>query len=90
MPIFEYVCRACQQTFEHFVLPTTSAPPTTPACPHCHSQDLERLRSAFAVNSAGTRDAHLQQARKRAAPELREKKQAEVEMIKHIEESHDH
>jgi putative FmdB family regulatory protein len=63
MPIYEYVCRACAHEFELLVL-STSAPP---ACPSCHSLDLERVLSGFAVSSEGLRTAHVRAAKKRAA-----------------------
>jgi putative FmdB family regulatory protein len=48
MPLFEYECRACGKTFEMLVNGST-----TPACPSCHGEDLNRLLSVFAV---ATRD----------------------------------
>ena len=44
----------------------------------------------FAVNSEGTQQAHLKQARKVGMKEHSEKKHAEAEMIRHIHEDHDH
>ena len=67
MPIYEYECRACGHRFEQVVLPAT-----TPACPECQGQDLERLLSMFAVDSEGTRQTHLKAARKQAAKIRRE------------------
>ena len=81
MPIYEYECRGCEHRFEQVVLPTT-----TPACPECGGQDLERLLSMFAVNSEGTRETHLKSARKQAAKTRRDKIHAEHEQIHH----HDH
>ena len=37
------------------------------SCPQCRSEDLERLLSAFAVSSDGTRQRSVQIARKKAA-----------------------
>ena len=59
MPILEYSCRACGHQFEFLKLPTTVG---TVTCPACHSEDLERLLSAFAMS---TRD--LTQSRVKAA-----------------------
>ena len=44
MPILEYLCKECEQQFETIVLGTQQ-----PACPSCHSTELERLLSVFAV-----------------------------------------
>ncbi len=86
MPIYEYVCRACGHEFEELVLPASAAP----VCASCNSPDLERLLSGFAVSSAGTRNANLQSAKKRAAvdPNRRDKRIADQEVTReHFEES---
>lgn len=90
MPIYEYECHACHERFERFVRPSSTAAPEAPACPHCGSDHLERLLSMFAVNSAATQRHNLQQGRKHAAKEVREKKHAEMEYMKHAHDSHDH
>jgi len=90
MPIYEYECRACQNRFEVFVRPSSTEAPEAPSCPECQSKDLQRLLSAFAVNSEATQQVHLQQARKLNAPAMRDRKHAEIEQMRHIEESHDH
>jgi putative FmdB family regulatory protein len=90
MPIYEYECRACHTRFEHFVRPTNPPDPAMPACPECQSQDLERLLSMFAVNSAETQQVHLKQARRVGMKEQRDKKHAEVETLKRIDAEHDH
>ena len=46
MPIFEYVCRDCENHFEAIVQGAN-----TPACPSCQSTALEKQLSVFAVNS---------------------------------------
>ena len=79
MPIYEYSCRACRHEFEAVVLPTGSPP----ACPACAGADLERLLSAFAVSSEGTRAMNLKQARKQARKVQRDKAVAEHEAIHH-------
>jgi putative FmdB family regulatory protein len=48
MPLYEYRCSSCQQTFER--LAKTSA--DVVACPSCQSQDVERLLSTFAVGAS--------------------------------------
>jgi putative FmdB family regulatory protein len=40
MPIFEYACRECHHEFEALVRPST-----VPACPHCHSTQLDKQLS---------------------------------------------
>ena len=90
MPIYEYECRACHERFERLVRPSSTEAPHVPSCPHCQSEDLERLLSAFAVNSEATQQVHLQQARKIGTPEVLDRKHAEIEQIRHIEAQHDH
>jgi putative FmdB family regulatory protein len=84
VPIYDYECRACGQVFECLVrLPNQSSRDEVVACPSCHSQDLQQLVSAFTVNSDGTRQTHLNQARKLGRKEQLEKKHAEMEAILH-------
>jgi putative FmdB family regulatory protein len=65
MPLYEYTCKKCNQTFELLVMSSTKL-----ACPGCHSTRLHRLISAPAapgksasVIAAGraraARDGHL-------------------------------
>jgi putative FmdB family regulatory protein len=89
MPIYEYECRACHTRFEHFIRPSNPPDPALPSCPSCRSTDLERLLSMFAVNSDGTQQAHLKQARRAGRKEARDKQHAEVETIRRIEAEHD-
>jgi putative FmdB family regulatory protein len=44
MPIFEYVCRACDHHFEAIVMG-----PKAPKCPNCDSKRLDQQLSRFAV-----------------------------------------
>ncbi len=44
MPIFEYACRDCGRNFEALVRSDT-----VPACPQCHSTQLEKQLSVFAT-----------------------------------------
>lgn len=46
MPLFEYRCAECGSTFEAIVLSQSKV-----SCPHCESEELERLHSTFAVSS---------------------------------------
>ncbi len=51
MPIFEYVCRECQTSFEAIVSRDREA-----ACPTCRGRDLEKQLSVFAVSSGRARE----------------------------------
>ena len=59
MPIFEYRCRTCRREFEALLNGANE-----PECPACHSHDLARGFSLFAV---GGRSAALA-AREPAGP----------------------
>ena len=60
MPIFEYRCRSCAREFEALVMKSS-----TPSCPACQSQDLEKLLSLPAVKSSGTHELAMKAARRR-------------------------
>jgi putative FmdB family regulatory protein len=60
MPIFDYRCRACAREFEALVMGSS-----TPSCPACQSQDLEKLLSLPAVKSSGTHELAMKAARRR-------------------------
>ena len=77
MPIFEYRCRACAHQFEALTLPSKES--AAPACPSCHSLDLEKLLSSFAVDSDGSREAARAGARKKAKATTRDKLRAQRE-----------
>jgi putative FmdB family regulatory protein len=47
MPIFEYICARCDHRFEAIVHGST-----TPHCPSCDSDDLQKQLSVFAVGSS--------------------------------------
>src|SRR5690242_931892 len=49
MPIFEYICNACQHRFETIVQGST-----VPSCPSCKATTLNKQFSAFGVG--GTAD----------------------------------
>ena len=86
MPIYDYRCRECANEFELLLLPASPVP----ACPSCESRNIEQLLSGFAVSSEGTRQAHLDKARRKHAGsnEVRDKKVAEVEYFKKEREEH--
>jgi putative FmdB family regulatory protein len=48
MPLYEYQCRACDNQFELLVRENT-----TLECPSCHSGELEKQSSVFAVAAGG-------------------------------------
>ncbi|MCP5287116.1 MAG: zinc ribbon domain-containing protein [Burkholderiaceae bacterium] len=53
MPIYEYTCRDCGHPFETLVRNGT-----VPACPHCHSQALDkRLSAPAALTSTSAAEA---------------------------------
>jgi len=62
MPIYDYRCRACGRAFEALVRGST-----TPTCPTCQSDDLERQPSLFAVSSETTRATAIRAGRQRLA-----------------------
>jgi putative FmdB family regulatory protein len=49
MPIFEYVCKECDQAFEALVYGNEKA-----QCPKCHSRKLAPQLSVFAVAAKGS------------------------------------
>ncbi|MCF7822527.1 MAG: zinc ribbon domain-containing protein [Mariprofundaceae bacterium] len=46
MPIYEFQCRQCDTRFETLVRISD-----VPACPQCHSEELQKLISAHAIGS---------------------------------------
>ena len=52
MPIYEYACGDCGNEFEALVRSDT-----TPECPGCHSNKLEKLLSVFATTANSARAA---------------------------------
>lgn len=61
MPIYEYACKACGHEFEFLQLPSA---PAAAACPQCASDQLERLMSGFAVNTAEISQSRVKKAQK--------------------------
>jgi putative FmdB family regulatory protein len=80
MPLYEYRCRACSREFEALVRVQT-----TPACPHCGAEDLERLLSSFGVSSETSRAIALTSRRRQLSQVERDKAAERREVI----EKHD-
>ncbi|MDD4053146.1 MAG: zinc ribbon domain-containing protein [candidate division Zixibacteria bacterium] len=55
MPLYEYKCRDCQNTFE--ILVGKTVPDVSPVCPKCGSDRYERLFSSFAMSSGKSSSA---------------------------------
>ena len=49
MPIFEYICKECNHSFEALVYGSEKAD-----CPKCHSKKLSPQLSVFAVSAKGS------------------------------------
>ena len=77
MPIYEYECRECSHRFEAIVRSNES-----PACPSCHSFNLERLISLFAVDAPGTRSKSLSAIQKTNAKVTNDKAWADYDYDK--------
>jgi putative FmdB family regulatory protein len=54
MPLFEFTCKACHETFEEI---TTSTSRETIICPKCGSRDVQKLLSATVITSKGSSPA---------------------------------
>jgi putative FmdB family regulatory protein len=78
MPIYDYSCRGCGHTFEALVRSTT-----TPSCPECRSEDLERLLSLPAVRSESTKQQALRAAKRRDAGQASDRVHAQREYEAH-------
>ena len=52
MPIYEFRCSKCEHVFEELVPSSANGTETAVRCEHCESEDITRLLSGFAVNSA--------------------------------------
>lgn len=74
MPIYDYRCRKCGETFETLVRGTT-----TPSCPACKSADLERLLSLPAIKSETTHALAMQAAKRRDKAQGKERNAAQRE-----------
>jgi len=77
MPLYDFECRKCGNTFEALVLKKA------PVCPKCQSDDLERLLSLPVVRSEGTKQKMLANSKKRDAKQGAEREHAQREYEKH-------
>ncbi len=75
MPLYEFECLDCGDTFEALVLRNS----VSPVCPGCQSEHLEQLISNFSVSSETTRQLNLKGARARNAKVQRDKAIADHE-----------
>ncbi|MCA0377443.1 MAG: zinc ribbon domain-containing protein [Gemmatimonadetes bacterium] len=64
MPMFDFVCTACQHEFEALVR-NLSTGPTTPACPACGSTALEKRVTLPAIKTSGTHAKAMAAAKRR-------------------------
>jgi putative FmdB family regulatory protein len=84
MPLFDFRCRACGDTFEALV-----RAPAAPSCPACGGSDLERLLSgfSFSVRSGGLSPAARRAVQKQQHAQKRDQAafQEEIEK-KHLED----
>jgi len=74
MPIYEYKCQACSHQFELLVRSGT-----TPACPACGAEQLERLISLPAINSESTHGQAMSAAKSRDKKQASEQNRAQRE-----------
>ena len=80
MPIYEYVCKACEHEFEKLVRHGK-----TPACPSCGAADLERRFSLPNVTSESTKAKAMKAAKQRDKSQATDRVQAQIA----YEKSHD-
>ena len=50
MPLYEYVCQSCRQTFEAYVRKWEE----TPYCPACGGAEVDKQVSSFAMVGVGS------------------------------------
>ena len=85
MPLYDYDCRTCGHTFEALVRGGS-----TPSCPKCNGQDLERLLSSFAMSSLEHTKELVKSERKRRLPQHRAEQQEEFQhtLKEHLHDDH--
>ncbi len=80
MPIFDYKCRECEQTFEVFIRGEVQ-----PVCEACGSAEVEKMLSMPTVQSEGTRNLALKAAKKRDAAQGKDRMHEQLR----YEQTHD-
>ena len=82
MPLYEFLCRACDQQFEALV----KAGERPALCPMCGSADFERLLSSFGVKTDATTKSAFARAKETQNKVNRDRSIAEQEHAR----GHDH
>ena len=80
MPIFDFVCTACQCAFETLVRGSS-----VPACPSCGSTALEKQLTLPAIKTSGTHNLAMNAAKRRDLSQGKERVAAQRE----YERNHD-
>lgn len=58
MPIYEYACKQCNETFDHLARTMSSTREAAKVkCPKCGSDQTSRALSVFAVGSEGAKSS---------------------------------
>ncbi|MDA0310685.1 MAG: zinc ribbon domain-containing protein [Gemmatimonadetes bacterium] len=68
MPIYEYVCRGCENEFEAWLRKESEIP----TCPSCKGVDLEKKLSLPRVHGEGSREKAMRAAKKRDSAQAKE------------------
>ncbi len=85
MPIYEYRCSECGESFELLVRGSAAAD----ACPACGAPDVEKLFSLPSVQSEQTRSRAKRDIRGRNRATRKDQAEAEVRRIQAHSEDHD-
>jgi putative FmdB family regulatory protein len=85
MPLYDFRCRACKHRFEALVRGTS-----TPMCPKCQGEDLERLLSSFAMSSLEHTKDLVKAERKRRLPKHQAEQREEFQhtLKEHLHDEH--
>jgi putative FmdB family regulatory protein len=85
MPLYDYLCGACNHEFEALVRGTD-----LPSCPKCKSQDLQRLPSSFGMSSLEHTKELVKAERKKRLPKHRAEQQEEYQhtLKEHLHDEH--
>jgi putative FmdB family regulatory protein len=51
MPIYEYICRSCEEKFS--LLQRVNSPEGEARCPRCSSHDVKKVMSSFSCSAGG-------------------------------------